>query len=231
VDDYGHGTGNALDAAARLAPQVDALIGYLGDHSVAAQAMLGQRPVVGLDDPQAQAAGSISFDYAYAARLGLERLVARGCRNIAFLDSAQGGNAAGRGSAVAAAAEERGLQLLEFAAQPSAVPAREAVSALLAGKAELDGLLVFNDLMAAGALKALQAAGRGVPRDVAVIGMDGIPLGELVSPELTTLSLDLRSVGRAAVGLLESLLSRAVEPHSSDSALVLRHELVVRQSA
>lgn len=231
VDDYGHGKGNALDAAARLAPQVDALIGYLGDHAVAAQAMLGRRPVVGLDDPQAPAAGSISFDYAYAARLGLERLVAHGCRSIAFLDSGQGGIAAGRGSAVSAAAAERGLQLLKFAAEPSAVHAREAVTAFLAGKAELDGLLVFNDLMAAGALKALQAAGRNVPGDVAVIGMDGIPLGELVSPELTTLSLDLRSVGRAAVGLLEGLLSGAIEPRGSDSALLLRHELVVRQSA
>ena len=64
----------------------------------------------------------------------------------------------------------------------------------------------------------------------AVIGMDGIPLGELVTPELTTLSLDLRAVGRAAVDLLDGLLSGAIEARGGP-ALVLRHDLVLRQSA
>lgn len=85
-----------------------------------------------------------------------------------------------------------------------------------------DGVLVFNDLMAAGALKALRDAGRTAPNDCAVIGMDGIPLGWLVTPELTTLSLDLRAVGRAAVDLVDSLLVGTVEPGSEDSSLVLR---------
>ena len=30
MDDFGHGSGSGLDAVARLAPQVDALIGYFG---------------------------------------------------------------------------------------------------------------------------------------------------------------------------------------------------------
>jgi DNA-binding LacI/PurR family transcriptional regulator len=61
--------------------------------------------------------------------------------------------------------------------------------------------------------------------------MDGIPLGELVTPELTTLSLDLRSVGRAAVDLLDGLLSGSLEAGSPAASLTLRHGLVVRQSA
>jgi DNA-binding LacI/PurR family transcriptional regulator len=95
----------------------------------------------------------------------------------------------------------------------------------------LDGLLAFNDLMAAGALKALAGSGRSVPDDCAVIGMDGIPLGELVTPELTTLSLNLRDVGRTAVDLLDGLLSGAVVARSAEADLRLRHELIIRQSA
>ena len=95
----------------------------------------------------------------------------------------------------------------------------------------IDGLLVFNDLMAAGALKALHDAGRRVPEDCAVIGMDGIPLGELVTPELTTLSLDLRAVGRAAVDLVDNLMSGRIQAGSPDSELFLKHQLVLRQSA
>ena len=53
--------------------------------------------------------------------------------------------------------------------------------------------------------------------------MDGIPLGELLTPELTTLALDLRDVGRAAVELLDGLLTGSIEPGGPGTDLVLRH--------
>jgi DNA-binding LacI/PurR family transcriptional regulator len=61
--------------------------------------------------------------------------------------------------------------------------------------------------------------------------MDGIPLGELLTPELSTLALDLREVGRAAVELLDGLLTGAVEPGSGASRLTLVHQLILRKSA
>ena len=231
VDDFGHGSGRGLDAVTRLAPQVDALVGYLGADSGDAQAMMGRRPVVVLDYPSGQAAGGISFDYSHAAGIALERLRAAQCRQIAYLDSDQEGFATARGRAVAAAAAEAGVELTLRQAADSAPSARDAVRSMIQQHGGIDGLLVFNDLMATGALKALHDAGLKVPEDCAVIGMDGIPLGELVSPELTTLALDLKAVGRAAVDLVDSLLSGRIEAGSPDSALVLKHELVLRQSA
>jgi DNA-binding LacI/PurR family transcriptional regulator len=231
VDDFGHGSGSSLEAVARLAPQVDAVIGYLGHHAGEAQSLLGRRPVVVLDEPSGPAAGSISFDYAHGARLALERLVAVGCGHIAYLDSGREGLLSARGAAVAGVAEQLGIELTVVHASDSAQAARAAVEGLLAQRSGVDGLLAFNDLMAAGALKALAANGRTVPGDCAVIGMDGIPLGELVSPELTTLALNLRDVGKAAVDLLDGLLSGAVAAGSSEAELTLRHELVIRQSA
>jgi DNA-binding LacI/PurR family transcriptional regulator len=85
--------------------------------------------------------------------------------------------------------------------------------------------------MAAGAMKGLHDAGRAVPEDCAVIGMDGIPLGELLTPELTTLALDLRAVGRSAVDLVDNLLSGAIKASSDEASLILKHQLVLRQSA
>jgi DNA-binding LacI/PurR family transcriptional regulator len=231
VDDFGHGTSSSLDAVARLSPQVDAVIGYLGSDSGKAQAMLGRRPVVVLDDPAGQAAGGISFDYSHAARLALDRLLAVGCGHIAYLDSGTADAFTARGSAVAGVAGEQGIELTVFRAAESAQAAREAVMALLSRHAAMDGLLAFNDLMAAGALKGLARSGRRVPDDCAVIGMDGIPLGELVTPELTTLSLNLREVGRTAVDLLEGLLSGAFAHGSAEAQLRLRHDLILRESA
>ncbi|MEV7458190.1 LacI family DNA-binding transcriptional regulator [Arthrobacter sp. KFRI-F3372] len=231
VDDFGHGSGSGLDAVARLGPQVDALVGYLGASSTEAQSMMGRRPVVVLDFPSGQAAGLISFDYAYAAQLALERLKSVRRRRIAYLDADLEGPATTRGLAVAAAAADAGLELTLRRSADSASAAREAVRSMLEHDGRIDGLLVFNDLMAAGALKALHDAGRRVPEDCAVIGMDGIPLGELVTPELTTLSLDLRAVGRAAVDLVDNLISGRLQAGSPDSELVLKHQLVLRQSA
>ncbi|MBD1540620.1 LacI family transcriptional regulator [Arthrobacter sp. S1_S22] len=231
VDDFGHGSGSGLDAVARLGPQVDALVGYLGASSTEAQSMMGRRPVVVLDYPSGQAAGLISFDYAYAAQLALERLNSAQCRRIAYLDADLEGAATTRGLAVAAAAADAGIELTLRQSADSASAAREAVRSMLEHDGGIDGLLVFNDLMAAGALKALHDAGRRVPEDCAVIGMDGIPLGELVTPELTTLSLDLRAVGRAAVDLVDNLMSGRIQAGSPDSELFLKHQLVLRQSA
>jgi DNA-binding LacI/PurR family transcriptional regulator len=231
VDDFGHGSGSGLDAVARLGPQVDALVGYLGASSTEAQSIMGRRPVVVLDYPSGQAAGLISFDYAYAAQLALERLKSAQCRRIAYLDADLEGSATTRGLAVATAAADAGIELTLRQSADSAFAAREAIRSMLEHDGRIDGLLVFNDLMAAGALKALRDAGRRVPEDCAVIGMDGIPLGELVTPELTTLSLDLRAVGRAAVDLVDNLMSGRIQAGSPDSELVLKHQLVVRQSA
>jgi len=231
VDDFGHGSGSSLDAVERLAPHVDAVIGYLGPHAAEAQSLLGRRPVVVLDDPGALTAGGISFDYPHAARLGLERLRRVARTSIAYLDAGPASLLSARGAAFSRAAADLGIGIVVVRASESAEAARYAVESLLDEYPAIDGLLAFNDVMAVGALKALAASGRSVPQDCAVIGMDGIPLGVLVTPELTTLSLDLRDVGRAAVDRLAGLLTGAVVPGSAEARLSLRHELVVRASA
>jgi DNA-binding LacI/PurR family transcriptional regulator len=263
VDDYGHGGRSGLDAVEHLAPQVDAVIGYLGGFAEQAQSVLGRRPLVVLDQMPGGAAGSISFDYLHAAQLALDRLRNTGRSRIVYVDAGSppaprhnstanasstgqpepdhssrdtrtdGRNAprTARAEAFAGLLEKSGAEWTLFVSKESAGSAKEAVAALLKQRPLTDGIVVFNDLMAAGVLKALADAGRRVPEDCAVIGMDGIPLGELLAPELSTLSLNLREVGRAAVELLDGLLTGSIAPGSPSADLTLRHELVLRQSA
>ncbi|MDR6559905.1 DNA-binding LacI/PurR family transcriptional regulator [Arthrobacter pascens] len=254
MDDYGHGGATGAESVEHLAPQVDAVIGYLGGATDEAQAVLGRRPLVVLDQPAGSASGRISFDYGHAAQAALGHLQARGCRHLAYIDRADSeagratvapghrgerGHASGsaqevvtaRGQAFARSAAAAGVVLAVSVSPESAADARQVTRRLLEEHPRTDGIVVFNDLMAAGALKALAESGRAVPADCAVIGMDGIPLGELLTPELTTLALDLREVGRAAVELLDGLLTGSIEPGGPGSELVLRHRLVLRQSA
>jgi LacI family transcriptional regulator len=65
-----------------------------------------------------------------------------------------------------------------------------------------EAMLFANDQMAVGALHALEARGVRVPDDVAVTGFDGIPLGRLVRPALTTVRQPMRRMGEEAVDLL-----------------------------
>jgi len=84
-----------------------------------------------------------------------------------------------------------------------------------------------SDMMAVGAIKAIEDAGLRCPEDVAVVGFDDIQLAELVSPALTTIRQDKRALGVAAARSLVHLIDDAdAAPHVS----VLPVELVVRQS-
>lgn len=78
-------------------------------------------------------------------------------------------------------------------------------------------LAVFcaNDLMALGALAAARDAGRDCPRDVTVLGFDGIPAGAYSWPGLTTVEKPARAIGRRAAELLfEELGGSAVRGRS-----------------
>jgi LacI family transcriptional regulator len=61
-------------------------------------------------------------------------------------------------------------------------------------------LTVFcaNDLMALGALLAARDAGRECPRDVSILGFDGVPSGAFSWPGLTTIEKPARELGRRA---------------------------------
>jgi LacI family transcriptional regulator len=61
----------------------------------------------------------------------------------------------------------------------------------------------------------LERRGVHVPRDVAVVGFDGIPLGKVVRPSLTTVTQPMRRLGETAVDMLvERLADPDREPRS-----------------
>ncbi|MFE2014291.1 LacI family DNA-binding transcriptional regulator [Streptomyces sp. NPDC059491] len=105
---------------------------------------------------------------------------------------------------------------------------RTAVERALASGRDFDCVFAHNDLIAAGALRALRAAGRRVPEDVAVVGFDDLPMARHTEPPLTTVRQPMREMGRAAARLLLAGLGGEPMP---DDPLVLPTELVVRGSA
>ena len=90
---------------------------------------------------------------------------------------------------------------------------------------EFDAIVAASDLIAIGALRALQEDGVDVPRQVAVVGFDDIPAASLTNPPLTTVMQDTRRAGEL---LVESLLKQIAGEAASNSVIPTR--LVVRKS-
>lgn len=68
----------------------------------------------------------------------------------------------------------------------------------------LSALLAQNDYIAIGAMEAIREHGLSTPEDISVVGFDGLEVGKLVTPSLTTIEVPLREIGRRAVQLLQS---------------------------
>jgi LacI family transcriptional regulator len=84
-----------------------------------------------------------------------------------------------------------------------------------------------NDRMAMGVMSAAREAGIKVPTQLAVIGVDDMPLSSYFDPPLTTMRQDIPLIGREATRmLLDIIQKKTTELHD----LKLPAELVVRQS-
>ena len=88
-------------------------------------------------------------------------------------------------------------------------------------------LLVINDLMAIGALRAASDLGLRVPADLSVVGYDDIPLASYLVPRLTTSSKDMVRVGREAVKLL---LARIRNPDRPHQRVKIQARFIIRES-
>ncbi len=88
-------------------------------------------------------------------------------------------------------------------------------------------LLVINDVLAIGAIRAASDLGLRVPADLSVVGYDDIPMASYLTPRLTTSSKDMVRVGREAAKLL---LARIREPDRPRQRIMLPALLILRES-
>jgi len=91
------------------------------------------------------------------------------------------------------------------------------------------GVFCGNDLIALGALQALESAGLRVPEDAAVVGYDDIHMAGLSKPRLTTVRQPIQEMGKALVEHLISTIETGNSP-IQNRHLVFPMSLVVRDS-
>jgi len=106
--------------------------------------------------------------------------------------------------------------------------AYEATQRFLALPEPPDAIFCASDLMAIGAMAAIEDAGLRVPDDVAVVGFDDIDYATLVTPSLTTVQQNQEEL---ASGLVKAMLRLLDHPAEPAAVSVVPIELVVRESS
>ena len=98
---------------------------------------------------------------------------------------------------------------------------------LLALEEPPTAIFAISDLLAIGAMCAVQQAGLRIPQEMAIAGFNDIPMAAWVNPPLTTVSAPAYQMGQEAMKMLQSLIAGKRPAHKT---IHLPTTLVIRQS-
>lgn len=186
-------------------------------------------PIVAIDRTLKQGStDAVVADNVPAVGAATQRLIDAGHTRIAFLG--------GRSEVETGSERQEGyLAAIEQAGLPPVLAdggfrrdiADAAMTALLGGNCQVSALVVANNLMALGAIRAIRCAGLRIPDDMAVIAVDNPPWAELLDPPLTVIAQPIQAMATYAVELLVRRLDGEQSPPVRE---VFPLELIVRSS-
>ncbi|WP_308814035.1 LacI family DNA-binding transcriptional regulator [Sphingomonas sp. GV3] len=171
---------------------------------------------------------AIGVDNFVGGRRAGERLIARGCRRLAFMGEIRTLELIERHRGLCAAAEAAGLapplQLDTHLA--SDIMAAEIATNLDRVAGQVDGIAAASDVIAMATIDALETRGMRVPDDIPVTGFDDLPIAAQARVRLTTVRQDLAAGAAAMLDALFARISGEDRP-----SVAMEPELVLRDSA
>ena len=188
-------------------------------------------PIVVLDcDHPALPFSSVTMnnrDLAYAAVAQLRTL-----GEVGYLcSSIRTGNFKARGNGYREALHDFGLPEREelcFSVTPGLNAACEDMNRLLdAGRKLPPALFADNDVIAIGAMRAMQAHGYQLPQDVNIIGVDNTMLSQICIPALSSIQISCAALGEQAIQLL---LDQIAAPSGEQLHIHIGSRFIARES-
>lgn len=177
------------------------------------------------------ACDSIVVDNEGGARKGVDLLVSKGHRRIAFLgDEGRIFTVQQRLAGYRSALEAHGLAVDERMIALSGSTTKlavEAVIRLFRQTPAPTAIFTVDSLMTTGAMIAMRSMGLRVPRDVSLVGFDDFDLATFTDPQITVVSQPIERIGPLAA---EIMLQRVSGDRSEPKHHVFPTELIVRGS-
>ncbi len=172
----------------------------------------------------------VGIDNVTGGRIAAEALIARGYRKVAFLG----------GPEQATSTIDRRAGFFEvIRAQPGMTYSESFASAYSfeAGRAEMMRLLAAgplseayfcgDDVLSIGVMSALQEAGKRIPDDVGLLGLNNMEISGWQNIALTTINLPLKEIIQSSIELVISLME---DPERLPEARIFPCHLVERNS-
>lgn len=203
------------EALAMLAPQVDVIVGHLAGTDAHLRRVCGGLPLVRLDaefpsgSDSAPGVHAVGVDFKTGVEEAVGVLRERGAQTFGMVDSANYQRHFGDG---AVSPRRRWFEDAVGDDLTGVIVGEESISGGGRAFAELmerhpgtDAVLMFNDLMAVGAVQSAHHLGIEVPRHVGIVGVDGLALGEAVEPPLTSIAIDRSEFAGHVMDVVEIL--------------------------
>jgi DNA-binding LacI/PurR family transcriptional regulator len=190
--------------------------------------LVKHKPCLMIDAAYNDILPSVLIDQTDGSRQAIEHLLSLGHTRIAEISGPLSWrDALVRHQTWSSFIQAKGLERLSLEGNWTAQSGHVSAGKLLDKHVPFTALIVGNDQMALGAMRALQEAGLRVPEDVSVIGFDDVPEAAYFSPPLTTIRQDFERLGEQSIRLMLELIE---DPEMSPKHYLLKPELVVRSS-
>lgn len=160
-------------------------------------------PVVALDRHAKENIPTVVSENEEGAEIATNYLIQCGCKYIAHIRGPQslitsesrvkGFLKATNKSNVKSIVKESGFNIQESV---------KVTTQMMKDNPNIDGIFASSDVVAAGVIKAVNNLGLAIPNDIQIVGFDGIPMGKMLTPALTTVKQPIYNMGALAVELL-----------------------------
>lgn len=176
---------------------------------------------------------SVVIDNHQAGYDATRHLLDQGCKRIVHLSGSLNRNVyADRLAGYKQALQEKGIVYnpeLVISNNLSDMGGEEAAHQILQMHKRPDGIFAANDTSAVACMRELKLAGIKIPNDIAVVGFNNDPISKVIEPNLTTVNYPGQEMGEVAAATLLNKLNKSNSANLN--TIVLRHELIIRQSS
>lgn len=176
---------------------------------------------------------SIVIDNKQAGYDATKHLLEQGCKRIVHLSGSLNRNVyADRLAGYKQALQEKGISFdpeLVISNNLSDMGGEEAARQILNMNEKPDGVFAANDTSAVACMRELKLAGIKIPEDITFVGFNNDPVSKVIEPNLTTVNYPGQEMGEVAAATLLNKLNKSNTANLN--TIVLRHELIIRQSS
>ncbi len=174
---------------------------------------------------------SVVPDDHYGGALAVKHLAALGHRRIAYINGPEGWHSAqrrfvGYKDQLAQLGLEFETDLVQSGDWEFESGYQAAVK-LLSLSHLPTAIFAANDMMAMGAIYAIQDAGLNVPKEIAVVGYDNRAFTKIFRPKISTVSMPVYEMGRIAA---ELLLNQIAEGRKEMAEIKVKGQLFIRET-